>query len=177
MQVYSNSVIQRFWSKVDKVTASPCWLWIGYTRPMRGCSNKFYGAFVIRRRKVTSKYIYSAHRVSWEIQNKRLLKPSELIRHTCGNSLCVNPAHLILGTQKENMRDRDRHGNTCRGEDSPIAILTNQDVIFILQCYKDKTITQVDLAKKYNVHKSTIQRIVKGKRWTHIWKEFHNQTK
>ena len=33
-----------------------------------------------------------------------------VVRHTCDNTLCVNPKHLIIGTQLDNIRDRVERG-------------------------------------------------------------------
>jgi len=49
---------------------------------------------------------YYAHRLMYELINKVTLKADIVVRHTCDNPLCVNPAHLILGTRADNVRDR-----------------------------------------------------------------------
>lgn len=83
----------RFWSKVDKT--SDCWVWIGAKHPTG------YGAFGI------GQVVHYAHRLSWELVNGPI--PDGLfVCHNCPNGdnpSCVNPAHLFLGTQVDNMQD------------------------------------------------------------------------
>ena len=51
-----------------------------------------------------------AHRVAWVLHNKRQVSPGMVIRHTCYLKSCVNPDHLVEGTQGENMADIHRKG-------------------------------------------------------------------
>lgn len=51
-----------------------------------------------------------AHRVAWEIANKRKVPKGKLILHSCDAGNCVNPKHLRVGTYKDNAEDRDNRG-------------------------------------------------------------------
>lgn len=55
-----------------------------------------------------------------------------------------------------------------RGESSPNAKLTNNDVIIIKKSIADKQISKTDLAKKYNVSVALIRAIGSGRAWKHI---------
>ena len=57
----------------------------------------------------------SAHRFSWEAFNERGIPAGMVVMHTCDTPMCVNPDHLRIGTQKENMKDRDVKGRQRNG--------------------------------------------------------------
>ena len=61
---------------------------------------------------------YLIHRLAWEIANAEPIPPGMVVRHTCDNPRCCNPAHLILGTDKDNTDDmltRNRYSPNAVG--------------------------------------------------------------
>ena len=91
---------ERFWSKVAK-TDDGCWLWTA------GGTKAGYGLFHPSTVKVY------AHRYSYVLANGPIPE-GMVVRHDCDTPRCVNPAHLRLGTNADNVRDRVQRGRTTR---------------------------------------------------------------
>ena len=93
---------ERFDAKYVPEPNSGCWLWSAAVTPSGGAKGKppkaFYGTILVGRRGTL------AHRVSYQLHCGHI--PSGMsVLHTCDVPLCVNPEHLFLGTQTDNMRD------------------------------------------------------------------------
>lgn len=115
-----------------------------------------------------------AHRVVWEAVNGPI-PDGMVIMHTCDNPPCVNPAHLRLGTQAENVQDmcikgRRRGGwpkDMNIGERHPNARLTKEDVLEIRRLAAEG-VSQRTIAEEFATPQANVSRIVQRKRWAHI---------
>ena len=88
--------------------------------------------------------------------------------HSCDNPPCVNPDHLFLGTQKENIADKLRKKREARGSRTGRAKLTEQQVAEIRFIFRTGRFTQKELASKYAVNRGTIIKALHGDTWSHV---------
>lgn len=92
----------------------------------------------------------------------------KVVMHTCDNPACINPEHLVLGTQADNMADKTAKGRakglSRPGTANPRAKLTEVDVLAI----RSSRGTQQELANKYGVSQAHISEIVLRKTWKHL---------
>lgn len=106
----------------------------------------------------------NAQRVAWAITRDWIL-PELLVLHTCDVPACVNPDHLFLGTDADNMADKIRKGRAAEGERSGLAKLTAAQVLEIRGC---PLVSQRAFARKFGVSKPVIAAIRKGKTWRSV---------
>lgn len=149
----------RFWSHVT-IGEEGCWVWTA------SIQNNGYGmtSTAGERKSIT------AHRASWRLAHGEI-PPGMCVLHTCDNRKCVNPAHLWLGTQKENVHDMMKKGRRVqghalqlRGHMSPHAKLTLAQVSEIRAGYLAGKGTK-DLAAEYGVGHVTVWQILEGRRY------------
>lgn len=145
-----------FWAHVDKT--GDCWLWTGW-RNRRG-----YGQFY-RRGQRPSRSLY-AHRVSWELHNGAI-PPGLFVCHHRDNPPCVNPAHIFIGTIRDNHVDMVRKGRQPRGETSSSAKLAASQVRQIREQLA-AGVSHRRLAARYGVTQPAISLIGTGKTWRHL---------
>lgn len=111
-----------------------------------------------------------AARVAYVIFKRRPIGNLQVC-HSCDNLLCVNPEHLWLGTQKDNIADMYRKGRnnsvSVQGEDSPLSKLTDEKVIEMRSLFVLGW-KQSWLAKRYSVHPSVVSLVVRRLMWKHI---------
>lgn len=89
-EALDQSVLDRFWVKVDRKDDESCWNWKA-TKSRCG-----YGIFMYRKRP------RKAHRFSYYIRHG-WLDPELVIDHLCRNRACVNPSHLEQVTHRNNI--------------------------------------------------------------------------
>lgn len=117
---------EEFWSRVNVAGPNECWNWTQITCGQRGkyAQFKFY----------STRKQYMVHRIAYHLAKEPIpldipkdRKAFGFVLHTCDNGLCCNPAHLFLGTLKDNaldMHKKKRH---------PIAKLSVEQVKEIRQ--------------------------------------------
>lgn len=146
---------ERFWSKVKK--GPGCWEWVG------SFHKDGYGHL-----SVNQKY-WLAHRLSYSI-NKAKIPVGLCVLHKCDNPPCCNPAHLFLGTQRDNVHDMERkkRGRHPNHDEHGRAKLTSEKVFEIRTRYADGGVSFVTLADENNVSKPTISSAIKGTTWSRV---------
>ena len=140
--------MEQFWEKVDKRGDTECWPWQAATHP------DGYGEM-----RCNGKGLY-AHRVAVELDGRD--PTGAVVRHTCDNPSCVNPEHLIVGTQSENMQDAWDRGREKSKQ------LTPDEVRKIRKQYEETDINQYELAEKYGVSQDNISCIVRREIWKDV---------
>lgn len=149
------NIFERFYSKVTKTDT--CWIWNASTR-------QGYGAFKIAGQ------VESAHRVSYVLATGKIIDENNVILHSCDNRLCVNPAHLSEGTQKDNVIDaiaKNRlydisvHSGS-RFKPGHKAKLTLKDKQEILKLVKDGKLSYREIGAMFGVDHTRVYQIKKG---------------
>lgn len=149
----------KFWEKVDQRGAGDCWTWTGCIAP------NGYG----RYRNA------GAHRFSWMVTHRSEIPEGMSVLHRCDNRSCVNPHHLFIGSQKDNVADCIAKGRfpsnlTARGkgEKCPRAKLTNEQVLDIRSRFTGSHGELRMFAKEFGVTIQNIWRLLNRKTWNHI---------
>ncbi len=155
----SEDQILKFWQRVKK--SDECWEWQGY-RDKSG-----YGRTQIGNWRVNP-HLVMAHRLSFAINIQQ--PGSFLVLHKCDNRCCVNPDHLFLGDQQENIRDMDmkQRRASADGERAGSAKMTNEKVLEARKLYADGGLTITGLAIKYGLSKHCMGKVLRRKSWKHV---------
>lgn len=150
----------RFWSKVQK--SDGCWLWTG------SVANHGYGQLTLRGHRP-----FLAHRLSWELAHGPIPKGDghhgAVVMHTCDNRICVNPAHLVIGTQRENMADmavkgRASHAAKAVGVHNGNAKLTPS----LVQKIRAESGTCKEIARDFGVSVGAVAKVRRRATWRHV---------
>ncbi|MDI6868544.1 MAG: HNH endonuclease signature motif containing protein [Coprothermobacterota bacterium] len=141
---------ERFFSKVNVGDPDSCWEWQGKT------IKDGYGAFHFRGKRVI------ASRFAWTLFYGEI-PPGMYVLHKCDNPACVNPRHLFLGTQKENMQDAVLKLRKSGPHNGKTKLSWPQvDTIRLLL---ERGWSTYRLAKLFEVDHKTIWQIREGKTW------------
>lgn len=155
------TIKERFDSRFVPVTESGCWIWLG------NLTKKGYGVMSFERGKRRS----HAHRVAYELY-RGPIPDGLVVCHKCDAPSCVNPAHLFIGTQADNLRDMHTKGRRSSDTGSPGVLnhnakLTDLDALAIFRSPRP----QRTLASEFGVSQRAVWQIKNKRAWLHI----HNQ--
>ena len=156
------TLLERFNEKYMKEPDSGCWLWLAARSSYR------YGCIGVPRNRCSYPVKFTmvhAHRVSWQLHRGKIPKGLSVL-HKCDIPLCVNPNHLFLGTQEDNVRDMEKkkRARHPRGEKAGRAKLTEAKVRTIRKSKKPVK----ELADKYGVTRGAIRFILLRVSWRHV---------
>lgn len=149
------SSLARFLDKIAPEPNCGCWLWTA------GMDRHGYGKFTMAGQRTH----IPAHRASWLLHNGEV--PSGLfVLHRCDVRSCVNPDHLFLGTNDDNMADMVAKGRSprSRGEKNPRAKLTEAQALALL---RDRRPVR-EVAAAFGVSRSTVGMIRCGRNWPQL---------
>src|SRR5882724_666617 len=131
---------------------SGCWLWLGSVyKDKKG--KETYGRY--------GKRCKLAHRISYQKYYNVELNSSQLICHTCDNTLCINPEHLYVGNNQSNMDDMVKRGRSARGRGN--AKITEEQARRIK--YGNEPVKL--LVRELKISKSSIWYIRAGINWSY----------
>lgn len=152
------TLAERFARHVQPGAPDDCWLWTG------SLNTNGYGSIYNGRRRGQGKRGVAAHRVAWELAHGTI-PPAMGVLHRCDNPPCVNPSHLFLGRQRENVRDMMEKGRDgFSGERNPHARLTDAQI----QEIRTSTEPGRAIAKRLGVSCPTISEVRRRKLWKHV---------
>ena len=148
-------LLDRFTAKYIPEPNSGCWLWTGAALP------NGYGLIGAGRRNQGHLY---AHRASYELHCGAIPQGSYVL-HRCDNPWCVNPDHLFVGTQADNMEDKRKKGRALSHEKHPNSILTTEIVASIRSEYAAGDTSLSILGRKHRIGTQHVHDIVRNKIW------------
>ena len=155
---------------LSRIEETPhCWLYTGYI------TKYGYGKLRVHGK------VMRAHRFAYQLFVGPI--PEGLIvRHRCHNPACVNPEHLVLGTNADNSRDMVEAGRQRKGENHPARLRPermargekngstklNAEIVLDIRRLRAEGVTLAVLAERHGVAKGTISQITLRKIWKHI---------
>lgn len=108
------------------------------------------------------------HRFVYAKTHNVILTSNDVIMHTCDVRDCIEPTHLVLGTNKDNIQDRHKKNRNAKSEGHGRSILNEDDVREIRRLYSKKLATQEELGRRYGVSHASIGAVVRYETWKDV---------
>lgn len=149
------AIIAKFWARVQRPKAKACWPFTGYIA-FHG-----YGHFQFTEDGIH--YRERAHRFSW-LLSRGSIPVGLSVCHHCDVRHCVNPSHLFLGSQADNMHDAVRKGRkNCWGHQK-----VNAEQALEIRARAAAGEMHKDIAPDYGLARNTVSQIVSRATWAHL---------
>jgi len=107
--------------------------------------------------------LFKAHRVAWELANGPIPEGMRVL-HACDNPRCVNPKHLSVGTQAENVHDSIQKGRYKTYGRQKL----NAQQVHEIRALAIRGERQKDIAARFGIKRHTVSGILHGKSWAHL---------
>lgn len=158
-------VLEKFLSLIEINIETECWEWQGVKNELS------YGIFCTNKLKIR------AHRYAWELFRQPI--PSGLfLCHHCDNPACINPDHMFVGTQADNVKDMEKKGRRRNkpqpGEKNYFAKL-NEEQVRTIFFYKGH-MSAKEMATLFHITTAAIWFIWSGRTWKHLNLLSHNDS-
>src|SRR5690606_24199021 len=105
--------------------------------------------------------LWQAHRLAYVLAHGDIPEGMSVL-HRCDNPACVNPEHLFLGTQADNVADAVAKGRIAKGDRLPQTVLTEEQVREAIDLIVAGKATLMALAERYGVSMATLNSAVRG---------------
>ena len=151
MTKHGLSLQDRFELYISPEPNTGCHLWMGFGISLG------YGCFAIDSAPVR------AHRVAYELYCGPIPDGMHVL-HKCDVRCCVNPEHLFLGTNSDNVKDKVSKGRQAKDKSmGPVKLKPEQ----VREIRKEKGVHRI-IGLRYGVGRSQVRRIQLGEAWTHL---------